>query len=203
MVRVMFFVDGFNLYHAIDKKKEYHKYKWLNLKRLCECFMTKREEIGGIKYFTAYSTWRPDSMQRHMVYVKALRTIGIEPIFGKFRWKDRKCKHCGKIFIAHEEKRTDVNIAVTLLADAMLDNYDKAIVISADADLIPAIQTVKSNFPDKNIGIVIPIGRSAEELEGIVDFHMRLKEKHLKLSQFEDSIDLGNGVLLKRPESWK
>lgn len=203
MVRVMFFIDGFNLYHAIDCEKQYHKYKWLNLKKLCECFISKKEEIGVVKYFTAYSTWRPESMERHKLYVKALRSVDIEPIFGKFKWKDKKCKHCGEIFIAHEEKRTDVNIAVNLLVDAMLDNYDKAIIISADTDLIPAIYAIKSNFPQKNIGMVIPIGRGAEELEAIVDFHMRMKEKHLKASQFEDIIDLGNGVLLERPESWK
>jgi len=202
MVRVMFFIDGFNLYHAIDYKKRYHKYKWLNLQKLCECFTSKKEEIGTIKYFTAYSTWRPESMKRHQLYIKALRNVGIEPIFGKFKWKDKKCKLCGKIFTAHEEKRTDVNIAVNLFVDAMLDNYDKAIIVSADTDLIPAIYAVKSNFPPKNIGLVIPIGRGAEELKSIVDFHMRMKEKHLEVSQFEDTIDLGNDVFLERPKEW-
>ena len=32
--RSMFFVDGFNLYHALDSETRYHKYKWLNLRAL-------------------------------------------------------------------------------------------------------------------------------------------------------------------------
>lgn len=85
----------------------------------------------------------------------------------------------------------------------MNDECDTIIIVSGDSDLIPAIQAVKSYFPNKKIGIIIPIGRVAVELENEVDFRMRIKEHHLSTSQFDDVIDLGQGVLLHRPANWK
>ncbi len=72
-----------------------------------------------------------------------------------------------------------------------------------DSDLIPAIRAVKSTFPAKRIGLAIPIGRRAEELKQAVDFYMKLKEKHLATSQFEDEIIIDGGVKLSRPSTWK
>ena len=44
---------------------------------------------------------------------------------------------------------TDVNIAVEMLADAFHNEYDTAILISADSDLSAPIKKVKSLFPQK------------------------------------------------------
>ena len=34
MNRVLFFIDGFNVYHALQEKPQYHKYKWLDYSAL-------------------------------------------------------------------------------------------------------------------------------------------------------------------------
>ena len=47
MERVIFFVDGFNLYHALHRKQQYHKYKWLNLSKLANYFITKKTKVKG------------------------------------------------------------------------------------------------------------------------------------------------------------
>jgi len=204
MNRVMFFVDGFNLCHSLNDKQEYHKYKWLNIKKLCHCFVSKKDTIVGIKYFTAYAMWRPDSFARRKIFIRALESTGeIEIVFGKFRYKDKKCPLCNKVFTAHEEKRTDVNIAIALFENGMFDRYDTAIIISGDSDLIPAIKAAKLNFPNKKFGIVVPIERRAEELKNIADFHMKIKEEHLASSQFPDTIDIGSNQKLNRPLTWK
>ena len=44
------------------------------------------------------------------------------------------------------------------------DQYDRAVIISGDTDLIPAIKTVRSTFPPKQIGVIVPIGKSSEDL---------------------------------------
>ena len=44
------------------------------------------------------------------------------------------------IIHADEEKRTDVRIALQIVADAYQDNCDLQIVVSADSDMIPAIE---------------------------------------------------------------
>ena len=76
-------------------------------------------------------------------------------------------------------------------------------VISGDSDLIPAVKAVKSTFPSKQVGIIIPIGRRAEELKQTVDFHMKLKEKHLSSCQFDDVVEIDGNVRLTRPPSWR
>ena len=53
------------------------------------------------------------------------------------------------------------------------------------------------------IGVVIPIGRRAEELKRIADFHMKLKEKYLKTCQLDDEIMIDKDQILKRPTSWR
>jgi ferritin len=54
--RVVCFVDGFNLYHAIDAIKQPHL-KWLNLRQLfTRLTRTKSQIITQILYFSAYPT---------------------------------------------------------------------------------------------------------------------------------------------------
>jgi len=49
---------------------------------------------------------------------------------------------------------------------------------------------------------VIPITRHAEELKAAADFHMRMKEKHLRTSQLPDTVAVAGGRAVTRPESW-
>ena len=55
MKRSMFFVDGFNMYHALDEDPAFHKYKWLDLDALARCIsIPPYEDIQNVRYFTAY-----------------------------------------------------------------------------------------------------------------------------------------------------
>jgi hypothetical protein len=84
------------------------------------------------------------------------------------------------------------------------NNFEVAILISGDTDLVPALEAIKKTFPDKQIGVVVPIGRKAKELVDVCDFHMKMKEKHLRTSQFPDTIylDPEKKVFIQRPKSW-
>lgn len=203
MNRVIFFVDGFNLYHSIDSNPAYYKYKWLNLNKLAHCFVTSHDKIEKVLYFTTYATWDQVKLVKHQTYVKALQFVGVEVVFGAFRYVDKTCRICHKQYKTFEEKQTDVNIAINLFKTAVQDLWDTAIIVSGDSDLIPAIHAVKNTFPAKQIELVIPIGRRAEELKQVVDCHMKLKEKHLATSQFEDVVTIDGGVNLSRPNTWK
>lgn len=203
MNRIAFFVDGFNLYHSIDFNPSYYKYKWLSLNKLSHCFVTSHDKIDKVLYFTTYATWDQAKLVKHQAYVKALQSVGVEVVFGAFRYVDKTCRICHKQYKTFEEKQTDVNVAIKLFQTAVQDLWDTAIIVSGDSDLIPAIQAVKSTFPAKRIGLVIPIGRRAEELKQVADFHMKLKEKHLATSQFEDEIIIDGGIKLIRPNTWK
>jgi hypothetical protein len=57
-------------------------------------------------------------------------------------------------------------------------------------------------FPHKQIEVIIPIGRRAELLKQKCDFHMKIKEKHLKSSILPDIIPLEGNKKLVCPKSW-
>jgi len=56
-------------------------------------------------------------------------------------------------------------------------------------------------FPHKQIGVIIPIRRRAELLKLKYDFHMKIKEKHLKSSILPDIIPLKDNKKLVCPKS--
>jgi uncharacterized LabA/DUF88 family protein len=205
MNRVSFFIDGFNVFHSLDCQKSYHKYKWLDYSALAKCFITSKDTIADIYYFTAYAEWEPAKKVRHQLLIRALTMQGVKIVFGKFKLRDKKCRHCHKTYQTFEEKQTDVNISIKLFQCAYDDTFDTGILVTGDSDIVPAIKAVKESFPAKRIGLVIPIGRSAEEMKNACDFHMKMKEKHLTDSQFPDSIviDATKNITLNRPPNWK
>jgi len=203
MKRFSFFIDGFNLYHSIDDKPSYHKYKWLNIKKLAECFISKNQKIEQIYYFTALAEWAPKKVKRHKQLITILKLNDINVVYGKFRKIEKKCRLCKKTYQTYEEKQTDVNIAIQLFRSAIQDEYDTAMVMSGDSDLIPSIEAVKDTFPNKQVGVIIPIGRRAELLKQRSDFHMKIKEKHLKSSMFDETVKINENTHITCPSKWK
>ncbi|PCI36347.1 MAG: NYN domain-containing protein [Elusimicrobia bacterium] len=201
--RYGFFVDGFNLYHALQADKSLRRYKWLDLKKLCSLFLPKTAEVSLVNYFTAYTIWDQEKVRRHKTYVAALEATGVDTILGKFKWKQRKCRKCLQTYETYEEKQTDVNIAIEVFRASMKNKFDQAIIVSGDSDLIPSIRAARSAFPTKKFGLIIPIFRRAEDLKQSVHFHQKMKRKHLESSQFVDVINLPDGTQLQRPSSWK
>ena len=199
--RTIFFIDGFNVYHAI-KNSRFNKYKWLDYWELSKKFIGKKDELKGVLYFTAYSVWDNEKIKRHKRLVLANRDQGVDVIFGRFRRVTKNCRQCRKKYQTFEEKRTDVNIAIHLLTNAYKDNYDKAVLISGDSDIIPAVQAVKQAFPEKEISLVIPVGGKAHELAQVIGSSVRMKEVHLRTSQLPNTVTLKNGVVLQRPGEW-
>ncbi len=78
---------------------------------------------------------------------------------GHFKSKPQKCKSCGAEWISHEEKETDVHIAARLVADAYENRFDRALLITADSDLVPALSIVSAAFPAKQLFVIAPPGR--------------------------------------------
>jgi len=202
MARYCFYIDGFNVYYALQEKTQYRKYKWLNYRKLAETVVQAHDEITGIFYFTAFVEWKPQSVARHEEYIRALRSVGVETIRGRFMRKDIECHLCHRIFRTHEEKQSDVNIALKVLGDAVDDLYDKALIISADSDLLPVIKSVQEHSPEKEIGVMFPIGLSSFELRQNAAFRRKMREELLRECQFPDEVEVGS-VVIKKPESWR
>ena len=154
--RVVSFIDGLNLYHAIDKLYR-PELKWIDLRALSQVFLKAlSEKLVDVFYFSSYADHIVGSVQRQKIYLKALELKAVTPILGHFKEKNRKCPKCLHKWTGHEEKETDVNIALFILDLAYQDAFDRAIVISNDSDLAPAIRMIRKRFPEKCITTVAP-----------------------------------------------
>ena len=198
MTRVSFFIDGFNLYHSL--KQYTPDCRWLDLKKLCASYLKPDETLVDVYYFTALS-WKPEKVDRHKLYIKALRTTGVKVVLGEFKEVERHCNLCNRNYKAHEEKRTDVNIAMWLFEGGMKDLFDNAIIVSGDSDLIPPIEKIQSNFVNKKIGVVVPLGRRAKQIQQTADFSSKIDRKRLQNSLFPEHITV-DGCILSAPEGW-
>lgn len=200
MERVLFLIDGFNLYHSLAEK--YRRYLWLDLSKYADCYTTKKQKIIGVRYFTALAWWLRDAQDRHKRYIRALEANGVDVVYGLFKKKERTCRVCGSVYDSHEEKRTDVNIGVHLVRGAFLNEYDTAILVTTDTDQVPSIEIVKQAFPRKKVGVLFPIERHASELKQAADFTRRTKQNQLQSSQLPSPLVIPGGVTLHRPSSW-
>lgn len=209
MAKYTFLVDGFNLYHALDYSDtgpdhfKYRKFKWLNLQKLASLYVGRLDSLEKVLLFTALATWDPAKVARHRLFIRANECVGVEVVYGEFKRKDKHCHICKGKYQTFEEKQTDVNIALTLFRLAVTDQYDKGVIVSGDADLIPAIKAVRATFPHKQIGVILPIARSSEDLLKNTDFKFKMREQHLASSRFPDQIILPDKSNLVCPMTWR
>jgi uncharacterized LabA/DUF88 family protein len=202
MARVAVYIDGFNVFHAINDHQKYHKYKWLNYQALARRYVGGLDHVVHVKFFTAYPPWDAEKRRRHETYVEALKMMGVEVILGKFKKKRRRCHKCQNEYETHEEKLTDVNIAINMLDDAHHDRYDRAIIISGDTDILPAIVKIRSEPYNKEVDVVIPIGRKSDEMKQACDHAFKMTESQLHDCQMPAEVKRSDGTMLRRPSEW-
>jgi len=207
-LRTYVYVDGFNLYYGCLKDSPY---KWLDLKQLFTHLLKPNHQILRIKYFTAMVSSLPNDPQkaaRQEVYLRALRTYipEIEVYLGHFlsnpvlapltnpRGRERYAK-----VVRTVEKGSDVNLAVHLLNDAWLDEYDCAVVVSNDSDLAESMRLVKSR--SKMLGLITPgKRRTSRQLRSYAMFIKSIRSgRVLGASQLPDLIP---GTRLHKPAVW-
>ncbi|MDR1168117.1 MAG: NYN domain-containing protein [Heliobacteriaceae bacterium] len=172
MSKILVLIDGFNFYHRLDDYQYKNKVcvKWLNYKKLLQAYFddVKNNSFEFI-YFSAYAEHRgKNSVERHKIYVKALETQDIKVVLGKFKKKtinrckrSERCSGCNSKqdrthLTKHEEKNTDVNIAITIVEKALEKGYDTCYILSSDSDFDTAIARAKEVYPTGRIVLVPP-----------------------------------------------
>ncbi len=203
--RVISFIDGFNLYHAIDKLQR-PELKWVNLKALSQIFLKSySEELIEVFYFSAYAEHMPEPTQKQQKdYFRALELKGVKTILGHFKKKNRRCPECHNKWIGHEEKETDVNIALYLLHLAYRDAFDRALVISNDSDLAPAIQMIRKFFPKKRVTTVAPSHHyHSNELIKVSSDRTKIRVEHLERCLLPLVVSDASGLIsVSRPQGY-
>jgi uncharacterized LabA/DUF88 family protein len=204
--RIVAFIDGFNLYHAINDLGRPHL-KWIDLLTLSTRFAAQTyQQVRSVFYFSAFATWLTGPFARHRAFVEALNAKGVVTVMGRFKEKDRYCHQCGSRWKAHEEKETDVNLALYLLNEARKDTYDHAFVVSNDSDLVPAVRMVKAEFPGKRIRILTPPGKKTSmdlvDAAGGRMFVRTIKESHLAKALLPSRLLAPDGSTITRPKEY-
>ena len=213
MKRVIFVVDGFNLYHSLlDASKDAGGAgtRWLDLRRLCSSYLSVigkraagRADIERIYYFSAPPTHRSQEKQdHHALYMACLRATDINVELARFKSKDVFCPKCRKPFIAHEEKETDVAIAAKLMEVCHVGEGDIVVLMTGDTDLAPAVRASKRIFPNKLIFFAFPYKRTNRELVEIAPNSFSVKLKSCLKYQLPDPFVTPDGDSLQKPASW-
>src|SRR5262249_2777743 len=87
-----------------------------------------------------------------------------EIIYGSLRPRDLRCPRCNEDLACHAcgcrkryaEKMIDVKIVLRLLEDAVDSLFDRAYVVSADVDLVPAIRAALDRAKKSRVSVGVP-----------------------------------------------
>ena len=203
MERVITYVDGYNLYHGL-RVKGWKRFYWLNLSILARHFLRPDQTLTFTKYFTTVVKRPEDKRRRQAIYLEALQTLpNFRVFYGQFLEDTVICRKCGHTYVTHHEKMTDVNISVELMADAYQNQFDVALLISADSDLVGPVETVRRLFSAKRVIVAFPPKRSSFALQKAANAALHIGHNELSKSLFPNTVLKPDGVALHRPAHWR
>ena len=200
--KVIVYIDGFNFYYGL-RKNRWRKYYWLDFVKLFETFMRPNQELVAVKYFSARVDDVDKSLRQNALFQANQMNTKFKLILGKYLKKKFKCKNCNFQNDTFEEKESDVRIATQIVADAFRKNCDISIVVSADSDMIPAIElAMEENHP---VFSYFPPFQRSSAIESMFTSVIKLEryENRFKNSLLPDVVTLKNGFLLNIPDKWK
>ena len=201
-LRVIGYVDGFNLYFGLRQAKLKSGY-WLDIPLLLRRYLPPNSVLHETKYFTSRVSLPADSQRRQNEYLEALvAQSGLSIQFGKFMVSSRTCRICASTWNVESEKMTDVNIAVSLLTDAMEDRFDVAMIVSADSDLVPPIEALRRLFPKKQVIVAFPPCRGSADLTRIAHAKRKIKPEVVLQCQLPNTVAGLDGFPRVRPQEW-
>jgi hypothetical protein len=210
-MRINVYIDGFNLYYGCVKGTPY---KWLNPHTLCQAVFPN-DQINRIRYFTAIVhavPGDPQKPQRQLTYIRALQTIrGLSVHYGLFlshveRKPLSKPVAGGPLLVdvvETQEKGSDVNLATYLLVDGYEEDYEAAIVVSNDSDLVEPISVVRNRL-HRPVGVLNPQmdrRKTSWALVNAASFYRRIRTGALAASQFSPVLHDASGDIQK-PAGW-
>lgn len=205
MVRqVVAYIDGFNLYHGL-KEKHGKKYLWLDLEAMVNRLLQPDQVFNRVHYYTAAVRNDPPAEFRQQTYLDALRAHCryVDIVLGRFQEKTARCKGCGRSWRTYEEKETDISIALGMVEDAVNQEFDTALLISGDSDLVPAVRAVKRLRPTAKIVAAFPPRRHSDELRRVVDANFTIGDAVIRHSLLPDEVRTPVGKVYTRPRSWR
>lgn len=201
--RLIVYIDGFNFYHGMHDKFG-RSTLWIDFVALAQS-LRPRSHIVAVKYFTAPVLGDAGAASRqayHQAAVTARHTNVFSVTQGRYQAKTVTCFNCRATRTVHEEKETDVNIAVALVGDAAANAMDSALIISADSDLAPAVRAAKQFRPHMFIGAAFPPKRFSSELKQLMPASSQIGRDKIRQALLPESFTVG-ATTYTRPPKWR
>ncbi len=155
--RTAVYIDAFNLYYGLARPLNC---KWVNIRKLFETTLSQ-DDVQVIRFFTSVIDGPGGTRQR--TYIDCLQALGkVQVHEGYFQEKTSKCmtlgcRFPGSRFYTHaQEKQTDVGMATQIIHDAHQGIADKIVIVTGDADVVPAIRLLRAAFPNIVLKAYIP-----------------------------------------------
>lgn len=175
-MRTIVYIDGYNFYFGLLKNTAY---KWLDVvslvKHICH-IQDPKFDVIGVKFFTSPVITRVSSkgekaQHAQETYHRALlashqNTLEIIKGYhtleqGHFPEYKTPIVKADKLAVWRlEEKQTDVNIALHLYRDVVLQKCDQVVLVSSDSDLEPALTFIREGHPETSVGLILPRPKS-------------------------------------------
>ena len=168
-----------------------------------------------MRYFTAIVKNEPVAATNQFNYLAALDARNgpqLDVRLGRFKPRTiGRCSVCRQEFLcacpttylSYEEKETDVALGVAMVEDAASGLGEITLLISADSDLIPAVQAIKRLDSARRIYVAMPpsyLPRSAR-FTAVGLFHIR--ESVLRRAQLPPVVKHpSTGLRYERPAKW-
>jgi uncharacterized LabA/DUF88 family protein len=201
MKKLNVYIDGFNLYFGMVSAGWNHC-KWLDVHALSLAIKNTNHDLNQVKYFTSRIKNNPSKQKRQDDYLDALMTRPIKMIYGQYKSEEIECSNCFHYFDHSKEKMTDVNIATQMIIDAYTNDYDVAILISGDSDLVPPIREIRANFPEKEIIVAFPPRRESNELRKCANSVFVIGKKKLESCQLPVEVENKYSFKIRKPTEW-
>jgi len=180
-------------------------YKWLDIAALCRRLLPSWVVVNRIRYFTAEAAGGrqdPNKVQRQRFYLRALQTVpGTSIHFGRFLESRVRMRVADPApgsprtveVIKTEEKGSDVNLASWMLLDGFRKDYEQAVVISNDSDLVEPLRMVRYEL-GLGVGVLNPHTQATCDRE----FSARLKQPGGRPRRAHPSIELRKVAKFRR-----
>ncbi|PRC91030.1 NYN domain [Solimicrobium silvestre] len=210
-------------------------FKWLDIVQLFQALLIQRsqnEHLEKVNFFTApalanFATHGVASVNAQSAYHRALKKLHgdrLEITNGTHTFDSKGTllpaftsgqpyNRTNRVRVWKlEEKKTDVNLALSMYRDATKGLYDRIILVSNDSDAEPALQVIRQDFPHIMIGVVMPIHppkpgstvnrRASGSLSNHSDWAItHLTDDQLSLAQLPSMVSTNKKPILK-PEHW-
>ena len=212
--RVTFYVDGFNFYYGLKRKKQvnphWQRFYWLDVVKFFSQFLGPGQELEKVVYFTA-SPLDSEKSSRQSAFLNAntlLNPDTFEIVRGKYINKIIQCPHCKTAINRPEEKKTDVNLSVRMMGDCFNNLTDVVVLVSADTDLIPPMDFILNTFADKKVRVYFPPTNNSYDIAAYMKARrsniIRLENNEAKFANAVMPDVVSNNIKSYIiPENWK